>query len=55
MAIDLIGYDQPGKIYRFTVIYYLLSLKRNSRLQIITQLDNLQSLETISLIYKSAN
>lgn len=55
MAIDIIAYDQPGKLYRFTVIYYLLSIALNSRIQVITQLDNLQSLETVSLIYKSAN
>lgn len=55
IAIDIITYDQPGKIYRFTVVYYLQSLTLNSRLQVITQLDNLQHVETVTLLYKSAN
>jgi NADH-quinone oxidoreductase subunit C len=55
IAVDIIAYDQPGKIYRFTVVYYLQSISQNNRLQVITQLDNLQHVETVTLLFKSAN
>lgn len=55
ICIDIIALDQPGKKYRFTVIYYLLSIFYNARLQILTQTTPLLGLNTITLIYKSAN
>jgi hypothetical protein len=55
ICIDVIVYDQPGKIYRFTIIYYLISLLFNTRLHLITQAGALQTLETACMIYKSIN
>lgn len=55
MCIDLVVYDQPGKKFRFTVIYYLLSITYNTRLHLVSQIGDLQALETIYLLYKSAN
>jgi NADH:ubiquinone oxidoreductase subunit C len=55
ICIDIIAIDQPGKKYRFTVIYYLISIFYNARIQIFTQTTGLAGLETISLLYKSAN
>jgi NADH:ubiquinone oxidoreductase subunit C len=53
--MDLIVFDQPGKIYRFTLIYYLLSILYNSRFQILIQTDTLKSIESIYMLFKSAN
>lgn len=55
MCVDIIAYDQPGKKFRFTVIYYLLSVVYNTRLHIVSQLGDIQGLETIYMLYKSAN
>lgn len=54
-CMDIIAYDQPGKVYRFTIIYYLLSLTYNSRLQLITQTNELKGLESVVMLYSSAN
>ncbi len=55
LLMDLIVFDQPGKIYRFTLIYYLLSILYNSRFQILIQTDTLKSIESIYMLFKSAN
>lgn len=54
-CMDIIAYDQPGKVYRFTVIYYLLSLTYNNRLQLVTQTNELKGLESAVMLYSSAN
>lgn len=54
-CMDIIAYDQPGKVYRFTIIYYLLSLTYNSRLQLITQTNELKGLDSVIMLYSSAN
>ena len=55
LCIDIIVYDKPGKKYRFTIIYYLLSLLFNTRLHLITQVGALQTIETACMVYKSIN
>lgn len=54
-CMDIIAYDQPGKVYRFTIIYYLLSLTYNSRLQLITQTNELKGVDSAVMLYSSAN
>lgn len=54
-CMDIIAYDQPGKVYRFTIIYYLLSLTYNNRLQLITQTNELKGLDTAVMLFSSAN
>jgi len=54
-CMDIIAYDQPGKVHRFTIIYYILSLTYNSRLQLITQTNELKGLDSIVMLYSSAN
>ena len=54
-CMDIVAYDQPGKVYRFTVIYYLLSLTYNNRLQLITQTNELKGLDSAVMLYSSAN
>ena len=55
LLIDIIVFDQPGKIYRFSLIYYIISLIYNSRYQLLIQTDSIKSIESIYMIYKSAN
>jgi NADH:ubiquinone oxidoreductase subunit C len=55
MCVDIVVYDQPGKKFRFTIIYYLISLVYNSRFHIVSQIGGLQGIETIFMLYKSAN
>jgi NADH-quinone oxidoreductase subunit C len=54
-CMDIIAYDQPGKVYRFTIIYYLLSLTYNTRLQLITQTSDLRGLDSVVMLYSSVN
>ncbi len=54
-CMDIIAYDQPGKTYRFTIIYYLLSITYNVRMQLITQTSDLKGVDTAVSLYKSAN
>lgn len=53
--IDVVAIDQPGKNYRFTIIYCLLSVTFNQRLQIITQTNELKPISSITSLYKNAN
>ena len=55
VCIDLIVYDQPGKRYRFTVIYYLLSVLYNTRIHLVSQLGDFHGLDTVYMLYKSIN
>lgn len=52
--IDLVVYDRPGKKYRFTVIYNLLSVTYNNRISVLVELDELLSLKSITKLYPSA-
>ncbi len=53
--IDIIPVDQPGKTFRFTVIYNFLSLLYNSRYQLVTQTHELLGIETLTALYASSN
>ena len=55
VCIDLVGYDCPGKFYRFTIIYYLLSLVFNARLHLITQTNELGGILSNYMLFKSLN
>lgn len=55
LCVDIIIYDQPGKRFRFTAIYYLLSICYNTRIHLVSQLGALQGLETVFMLFKSAN
>jgi len=52
-CIDLVIYDHPNKNYRFTVIYCLISNFFNYRLNIFTQLNELQVLRSTINLYLS--
>lgn len=53
--VDIICFDTPGKNYRFFIIYNLLTIQYNTRIQVITKLKNTNELLSISGLYKSAN
>ena len=55
ICTDIIAYDRPLQKYRFTIIYYLLSLSFNTRGHLLTQLADSQKLDTACMIYKSLN
>jgi NADH dehydrogenase (ubiquinone) Fe-S protein 3 len=52
---DLVVYDYPGKIKRFTIIYLLLSTRFNSRIRIQFQTNEILTVHTLTNLYKNAN
>ena len=55
ICIDLIASDMPGKKYRFSIIYYLLSIIYNIRYQISSQTTAILGVESVSIVYLSVN
>ena len=55
MCVDIVAYDEPGKTYRFTVMYYLQSLLFNCRLCLFTQVGVLDALESLFMVFRSTN
>lgn len=53
--VDMIAYDDPKKVYRFFLIYNIISIKYNQRIRIITKIKEISKLISITSIYKSAN
>ena len=53
--IDITALDIPTKVYRFEVVYILLSLHFNSRIRIRTYTNELTALDSATIIYNSAN
>jgi len=52
---DLIAYDCPGKLFRFTLLYNLLSVDYNSRIVISTKLvEYLPVITTVVPLYSGA-
>lgn len=52
--IDIVATDNPGKHYRFTVRYLLLSSRFNTRISVIIQTNELTPINTMVTIYASA-
>jgi len=52
--VDLVVYDRPGKKFRFTVIYNLLSVTYNNRLNVLIQVDELTPIDSVIDLYPSA-
>jgi NADH dehydrogenase (ubiquinone) Fe-S protein 3 len=49
------GVDFLGKVYRFCVVYHLLSLKFNKRLKLKVFINEITSLESSMEVYENAN
>lgn len=54
VLIDLVVYDNPGKIKRFTIIYLLLSTKFNSRIRVQIQTNEINTVFTVTQLFKNA-
>lgn len=53
--VDIIGYDLPGKFYRFGLVYILLSHTYNIRLKVFTRVPEINpDITTISFLYSAA-
>lgn len=52
--IELTAYDEPSKKNRFTVLYSLLSIQFNTRLQICLKTDEILPILSLTHLYKSA-
>ena len=52
--VDIAVYDRPGKRYRFTVIYHLLSIHYGNRVMCLVQTDELTDLPSTTSLYSGA-
>jgi NADH-quinone oxidoreductase subunit C len=48
------GVDYPGNLYRFCVVYELLSLKYNSRIRLKVLIDDLTPIDSVESVYVGA-
>ncbi len=55
LLLDLAGIDNGSSMPRFTVAYFLHSMKFNNRLKLKVRLQEGASLDTVSDIWKAAN
>ena len=53
--IDITAIDYPSRELRFDIIYLLLSMTLNQRILVKTSINEIDSLESITSIYKSSN
>ncbi len=53
--IDMVCYDNPGKVLRFGIIYNLLSVRYNSRIRLVSKLKTTTSLASVLSIFSGAN
>lgn len=53
--VDMSGVDYPERAYRFEVIYHLLSIKYNARINIRSYTNELTPLSSVTAIYSGAN
>lgn len=52
---DLGAMDVPSRVYRFEIIYNLLSLRFNSRIRVRTYTDELTPVDSANSVHKAAN
>jgi NADH-quinone oxidoreductase subunit C len=52
--VDIAVYDRPGKRYRFTILYHLLSINYGKRIKSLVQTDELTDLPSSTSLYSSA-
>lgn len=55
LLIDIVVIDYPQKQNRFEVIYNLCSVKYNCRIKVLTSVDELTPLTSVTDLYKAAN
>ena len=52
---DIVTYDEPGQLNRFTVVYVVLSVLYNCRLHLFIQTNEVYNLPSIASLFRSAN
>ncbi|XP_034254381.1 NADH dehydrogenase [ubiquinone] iron-sulfur protein 3, mitochondrial [Thrips palmi] len=52
---DIGGVDVPSRMYRFEVVYNLLSVRYNTRIRVKTYTDELTPLDSVNDVHKAAN
>ena len=53
--IDIVCYDVPNKVHRFSLVYNLLSVKFNTRIRIISKIqENYNQILSVISLYRSA-
>lgn len=55
VLVDLVVYDNPGKIKRFTILYFLSSFRFNSRARVQIQTNEISTVFTVAQLFKNAN
>lgn len=53
--MDITTVDYPDNVYRFTVVYHLLSITYNTRICVKTFVDEISPLQSITDVYSCAN
>ena len=54
LVMDVCGVDYPSREKRFDVVYVLLSLHTNSRLRVVTQVDETTPIQSATSVYNAA-
>lgn len=54
ILVDMCGTDWPEREKRFDVVYHLLSLTRNARIRVKTQVGEGQAIATVTAVYPAA-
>jgi len=53
--IDITGVDYPDRGKRFDVVYHLLSMTKNARLRVKTEIGEGEAIESVVSVYPAAN
>lgn len=55
LLMEICGVDYPEKQFRFEIIYHVLSLHYNTRLNIVVSVQDAQPVQSLTSIFASAN
>lgn len=55
LLVDMTAVDYPNRLYRFNIIYNLLSIVYNTRIRVKTHIKEIMTIESITSIYKAGN
>uniref|UniRef100_UPI00358F21AB NADH dehydrogenase [ubiquinone] iron-sulfur protein 3, mitochondrial-like n=1 Tax=Myxine glutinosa TaxID=7769 RepID=UPI00358F21AB len=53
--IDITAVDVPSRVYRFELVYNIMSLRYNTRLRVKSYADELTPVESLNSVYSAAN
>ena len=53
--VDIVVYDRTDRVYRFTIIYNLLSVTFNARMQVCIYGNSSKAVPSVCKVYASAN